>query len=379
MQPIRILQVFTIMNRGGAETMIMNYYRNIDRNKVQFDFLVHRQEKGDYDDEIESLGGKIYRTYNIRPGNYKKYFNYLEDFLENHNEYKIIHSHINENSGFILDIAKSKGIATRIAHSHIATLGIDYKYIFRKYARFYLKNSSTHNFACGEDAGKWLFKKKPFTVINNAIDSKLYSYNKYTRDKVRNELGIDSKFVIGHVGRFGYQKNHDFLIDIFNEVYKINSNSVLLMIGVGAGQSKIREKVNALGLESNVRFLNLRTDVNDIMQAMDVFLFPSLFEGLPVTVIEAQASGLPCVLSDSIDKKTSVSDLVEYISLQKTSKFWATQVIKYNKDFKRKDMCKEIIKHDYDIKNNSKKLEEFYLNEFEKNRQISYNYNTDLQ
>lgn len=357
---IRVLQVLTIMNRGGAESMIMNYYRSIDKSKIQFDFLVHRNEKGDFDDEIEKLGGKIYRAFPIRPGKYHRYKKFLNSFLDEHSEYKIIHSHINENSGFILSIAKKKGIPVRIAHSHIATLGIDYKFIFRQYARLYLKNSTTHNFACGDEAGKWLFKKEKFSIMKNAIDSDVFDYNPMIRKEYRKKFKLENNFVIGHIGRFGYQKNHTFLIDIFNEIVKIKPNSKLILVGVGELQAEIRNKVSSLELQKNVIFLNLRSDVSNLLQMFDIFLFPSLFEGLSVAAVEAQAAGLRCFLSDTISYETSVTDQVRYLSLNLSPKKWAQEICDVA-DYYRKSSKLEIINSGYDININAKKLVDFYL------------------
>ena len=284
MEPIRVLQVVTIMNRGGLETMLMNYYRKIDRSKIQFDFMTNRSERGDYDDEIEALGGRIYRMSPIKPGNYRKYFKELDKFFNEHKEYKVVHSHINENSGFVLRAAKNAGISCRIAHSHLSDLKLDYKYPFRIYARKNLKGNVTDYFACSRRAGEWLFEKKiinsgKITILNNAVDSHKFKINEIIRNKARKDLGIENKKVIGHIGRFNPQKNHKFLIDIFNEVYKKDKDTILLLIGDGYLKEKIQDKVKALGLENGVMFLGVRKDISELMQAMDLFLFPSQFEG----------------------------------------------------------------------------------------------------
>ena len=182
MEPIRILQVVTIMNRGGLETMLMNYYRQMDRSKIQFDFMVHRAEKGHYDDEILSLGGNIYRMPQIRPGNYRLYFKELNDFFSTHPEYKVVHSHINENSSFVLRAAKRAGVPCRIAHSHLSDLGIDLKLPFRLYARFSMKDYPNQYFACSKNAGKWLFgqgvsSSKEITILNNAVNVEEFKFN----------------------------------------------------------------------------------------------------------------------------------------------------------------------------------------------------------
>lgn len=360
MEPIRVLQVVTIMNRGGLETMLMNYYKKVDREKIQFDFMVHREERGDYDDEIEALGGRIFRMNQIRPGNYRKYFKQLDNFFEKHKEYKAIHSHINENSGFVLRSAKKYNIPCRIAHSHLANLKLDYKYPFRLYGRINLNPNVTEYFACSEEAGKWLFKnpRKKVVVLNNAVDTALFVEKDELRLKSRKNLGIDDKFVIGHVGRFNPQKNHTFLIDIFSEIKKLESKSVLLLIGEGYLLKDIKEKVNKLGLEDSVKFLGLRSDISDLMQAMDLFLFPSLFEGLPVVLVEAQAAGLKCVTSTGVTKESDLTNSVEFYDLDTSPEEWAEKIVKLDRS--KKDNSKILREKGYDSSTNIKWLVDFY-------------------
>ena len=319
---IRVLQVVTVMNRGGLETMLMNYYRKMDRNKVQFDFMVHREDKGHYDEEILSLGGRIFRMPQIRPGNYRVYFNKLDQFFSDHKEYKVVHSHINENSSFVLRAAKKAGVPCRIAHSHLSDLGIDLKLPFRLYARSVMKDHPTKYFACSKNAGKWLFRNtntEEIKVLNNAVNVEEFLFNRETRQKVRQELGVRrNQLVIGHIGRFNKQKNHEYLIDIFKSVVEKRPDAVLVMIGEGNLKPQIEKKVSDLGLSSNVRFLGVRSDIADLMQGMDLFLFPSLFEGLPVVLVEAQAAGLQCVISDSITKESDITGRIEFTSLQET-------------------------------------------------------------
>lgn len=367
MEPIRVLQVVTIMNRGGLETMLMNYYRKLDKSKIQFDFMTNRVERGHYDDEIEALGGKIYRLSPIKPGNYKKYFKELDNFFNKHKEYKVVHSHINENSGFVLKVAKKAGIECRIAHSHLSDLKFDYKYPFRVYARKNLKGNVSDYFACSERAGQWLFGKEisslgKVTVLNNAVDTEKFKINNDIRDKVRMKLGVEEKKVIGHVGRFNPQKNHEFLIDVFNEVYKKDKNTVLLLVGDGYLKEKIKEKVKKLNLEQGVKFLGVREDIPELMQAMDLFLFPSQFEGLAVVMVEAQAAGLKVITSTGVTKESDITNNVEFIDLSKGAEYWANAVI--NSDFEKKDSINMMIKKGYDSTNNVKWLSNFYTKKY---------------
>lgn len=376
-KPIRVLQVLTIMNLGGAETMIMNYYRNLDKTKIQFDFLLHRHEKGYFDDEIESLGGKIYKMTPISPKNYLKYKKKLNLFFNEHPEYKIVHSHLNALSSIILGVAKSKNIPCRIAHSHLAVessvlksifkKNSDFKATFKDYIQTLIKvkvaKTATHFFACGEKAGDWLFGEKyknQITVINNAIDASLFTYNAEKRINVINALNLNNKKIIGHIGRFNEQKNHFFLIKIFNEIYKKDKNCVLLLVGEGNLKDKIKAEAKSLNIDKNIRFLGLRDDIPELLQCFDIFLFPSLYEGLPVTLVEAQASGLRIVTSTTVTKEVNISGLITYVDLKNSESHWA-EIVLSKMNYIRKDTFNLILTAGYDIKSNAKALQEFYL------------------
>lgn len=366
MEPIRVLNLFTIMNRGGAETMVMNYYRHIDRTKIQFDFLVHREEEGDYEEEIRQLGGRIYRMIPIYPQNFSKYKKMLREFFREHKEYQIIHSHMSELGYFAFKEAKRQGIPVRICHAHNAPHGWDLKMIMREYFKKRMMPYITHMFMCGIDSGRWLFGKENeehFIQMNNAVDSEKFRYNPAINTEVREELGIlENQLVIGHVGRFNKQKNHEFLIEIFDEVQKIEKNAVLLLIGQGELEEKIQKKVEELNLNSKVRFLGLRRDVERVMQCFDAFLFPSLFEGLPVTMIESQAAGNLNFISDRIPTQCCITDTVEVIPLSKSAKEWAEIMIEKIANFEKKDRKQEIIDAKFDIKESVSWLEDFYIN-----------------
>ncbi|MBS6601858.1 MAG: glycosyltransferase family 1 protein [Clostridium sp.] len=360
--PIKVLVLDTVMDRGGAESMIMNYLRNIDRSKIQMDFMVNRQYKGAYEDEIKSLGGKVFRMCSMYPKNFRRYKKEIREFLKSHPEYKIIHSNLEERSYFPLKEAKKLNIPVRISHAHNAPKGFDIKTIVRYYFRARLKSEVTHMFACGQDAGDWLYGKryrKDFIIQNNAIDAKAYKYNPKIEEEVRKEFNLEGKFVIGHVGRFFLQKNHNFLIDIFNEVYKKDKSAVLLLIGDGELKKEIEKKVLLLGLENSVKFLGVREDVNRLMQAFNIFLLPSLFEGLPVTMIEAQAAGLKCIISDKVTKECDITGNVERISLNVPAKKWAEKILKTR--YEKEDTYEKIKEAKYDIKENALWLENFYI------------------
>ncbi|MFC5773349.1 MULTISPECIES: glycosyltransferase family 1 protein [Ectobacillus] len=364
MKPIRILQVVTVMNRGGLETMLMNYYRKVDRRKIQFDFMVHRSEEGHYDREITSLGGRIYRMPAIKPGNYRKYFRMLAEFFKEHTEYEIVHAHNNENSSFVLRAAKRAGVKCRIAHSHLSDLGFDIKLPFRLYARMVMKGAPNQYFACSERAGTWLFGKhvSHIQVLNNAVDVAQFSYNPLKREEIRSELQAEEKFVIGHVGRFNRQKNHEFLIDIFAAIHKKNENVLLVLIGDGELRPSIQEKVRNLGLEEHVRFLGVREDIANLLQGFDLFLFPSLFEGLPVVLVEAQAAGLPCVVSNNITTESNVTGIVQFKSLKESADKWAQHIL--SMPVHRFETARTLKETGYDTTTMSQWLSDYYVSHY---------------
>lgn len=372
-EPVRILNLFTIMNRGGAETMVMNYYRNVDRSRVQFDFMVHRQERGAYDDEIEAMGGKIYQMPPIKPGKFGKYKKELKRFFNEHPEYQIIHSHMSELGYFAFKEAKAHNVKCTICHAHNAphfkseTFGEKLKDIMRWIFKHKIRKYTDHKFICGMDAGKWLFgrrHKKKFIMMNNAIDAEKFRWNESRAKALREEWELEDKFVICHVGRFNAQKNHSLLIDIFNLVHYQRPNSVLLLAGDGDLEERIKAKVEGLGLSDCVRFLGVRSDINDILLASDVFLFPSLYEGLPVTLVEAQASGIKCVISDAIPADCQITKNIDIVPLEASTGNWANAVLAFADGYHRKDTYPTIVKKDFDIKENAAWLEEFYINEY---------------
>jgi len=367
MDPIRVLQVFTIMNRGGAETMVMNYYRNIDRTKVQLDFLVHRQERGMYENEIEALGGRIFRISPVHPKYFISYQKEISKFLGDHKEYKIIHGNFSELGYFLYKEAKKQGVPIIICHAHNSKMSLDLKAPFRFYWKHACRKYITHMFSCSKPASKWLFGAKNESkaiLMNNAIDVNKFSFNNRKSENMKKKLGLVGKFIIGHVGRFNVQKNHDFLINIFHAIKNKCDSATLILVGQGELEEKIVQKVKKMGLEDSVLFLGSRADVNEVMQAFDVFLFPSLFEGLPVTMVEAQAAGLKCIISDTIPAEVEITNLVKFISLAKPATYWADEILIYKDHYKRKDRYAEIVNSGYDIKENAKWLEEFYLRSY---------------
>lgn len=360
MEEVRILQVVTHMERGGLESMIMNYYRHIDREKVQFDFLVHRQEQAAFDDEIESLGGRIYRLPRLVPWS-KNYLAALNRFFDEHQEFNVVHVHQDCLSSVILKAAMQHNVPVRVAHSHSANQDKNLKYPIKLWYKRGIPKYATNLFACGKGAGSWMFGGASYQIINNAIDVSAYTYDPTKRQEMRRQLGLENEFTIGHVGRFNQPKNHSFLLDIFAALLKKESNAVLLLAGGGEDMPKIQAKAEALDIAEHVRFLGIRSDVAGLMQAMDVFVFPSLYEGLPVTMVEAQAAGLPCIISDKVPPECIITEgLVDIMPLSAGAETWSDKLLE-KRDTPRTDRRSEIAAHGFDITTEAVKLQKFYL------------------
>jgi len=359
-EPIRIAHIIGKYVGGGVEAVVMNYYRHIDRNKIQFDFICDEDSTNIPYEEIEKLCGKVIL---IPP--YQKIFKYQKELRKvlKEGKYKIVHSHINTLSVFPLYAAKKAGVPVRIAHSHSTSNKKEWKKnIIKNILRPFSKVFATDYFACTEHAGRWLFGNKTYDngdvfILNNAIDIDKYRFNEEIRNAKRRELKIsDDDIVIGHIGRFVEQKNHDFLIDIFNEVHKENINYKLLLIGQGPLKNNIKEKVKKLNLEECVQFLGQRDDTSELYQAFDLFLFPSLYEGLGMVMIEAQCSGLPCIASTEVPKNAEVIENVSLIELDQSLEFWKN-IIKNLSSKERILDVEGIRKAGYDINEESKKIE----------------------
>lgn len=355
--PIRILHIVTYMGRGGLETMLMNYYRAIDRNRIQFDFLTHRDFRADYDDEIEALGGRIYRLPNLNPFS-RGYLGALDRFFAEHPEYRIVHSHLDCMSAIPLKAAKKHGVPVRIAHAHSSRQDRDLKYPLKLLFKRGIARQATQLFACGREAGKWMFGTDDFHVLNNAIDAERYRFDPKVRQEVRSELGIPADaLVAGHVGRFMAPKNHGFLLRIFAQ---LPENATLLLVGDGELRAENEQLANDLGIRDRVLFAGLRSDVDRLLQAMDVFVFPSLYEGLPLSIIEAQAAGLPCLISDKVPIECKKTDLITQLPLDASPAEWAEAVLAAAKQ-PRTDTLMQIREAGFDIRANAEWLQNYYL------------------
>lgn len=373
-EPIRILQIVGRMDRGGIETMIMNLYRNIDRDKIQFDFLAHYGREADYNDEIRTLGGRIYEMpalKNEKHVYYWRVFEYvtaLRKFFHEH-KYKIIHGHMTNTASIYMPIARDCGVTCRIVHSHNTCAKAGLLGYVTDFLQKLIYIDATDLFACSNAAAKWFYTSKSIeagkvTVLHNAVDAKKFRYNKDIRNLMRKELGLENKIVIGCVARFRAEKNHIFLLDVLKEITKCRNNVVLVFVGDGPCEKEVKKKATELQLINDVIFLGMRADIADIMQAMDVFTLASLWEGLPVVGIEAQASGLRCIVSDSITDEMNVIDMVEYISLDAPLNEWAERLI-IAAEQPRVDTFYRIKESGYDIHTVAPWLQEFYMRKAE--------------
>ncbi|MEK3941947.1 glycosyltransferase family 1 protein [Paenibacillus sp. FSL L8-0323] len=363
-EKIRILHVLGGLNRGGAETMVMNVYRNIDRSKIQFDFIIHTTEKCDYEDEIKNLGGEIYRVPRYNGKNHIVYKNVWHKFFRLHSEYKIIHGHLRSTAAIYLNIAKKYKLKT-IAHSHNTSSGSGVAAVIKNVMQIPIRYIADYLFACSDDAGKWLFGKnvinnKKYRIIENSIDCDSYMYNDHLRNNMRKSLDLNDKYVIGHVGRFNIQKNHEFLLEVFFELQKSRSNAVLLLIGDGELRGDLEQRILDLEIQEKVIFTGVISNVNDFMQIMDIFVFPSHFEGLGMVVIEAQAAGLPCIVSDTVPSEAHVTNLIKSLSLSLSATEWANEILNSEIINNRLDANIEVKKSGYNIAESSEFLEKFY-------------------
>lgn len=363
-QPLRILHVANMNSDSGVACFIMNYYRHMDKKRIQFDFVVDKIIKNNFIDEIKSLGGNVFIVPEHR-NNLYNYYHALNKILTCH-KYRVIHAHESILSLVALYIAKKNGVEIRIAHSHNALMGSLLKNIIVYICRPFFRIYCTHFFACSAKAAQFLFGKKMYKkstvkIIFNAIDVKAWKYTPLKRPQIRKLLDLpDEKFIIGHVGRMDYQKNHTFLLKIFSHIIKKDKNCKLILIGDGALHDDIVNEIEQLDLTSYVLCLGVRNDVPELMQAMDVFVLPSHHEGLPVVGIEAQTSGLPCVFSSTITKEVNITKNVEFIDLEADKEYWANRIL-LRKGYTRVATDAQVKEAGYDIVDQAQNLEKFYL------------------
>ena len=366
-EPKRILQVLGRLNRGGAENMVMNLYRAVDREKVQFDFVIHTDKHCDFTDEVISLGGKIFSAprYNVK--NHFAYKKWWNKFLSEHPEYKVIHGHMYSIASIYLKIAKKYGLTT-ISHSHSSSAKSGIAGKVRLLTQRPLRNIPDWLFACSGLAGEWLYGKdvtnrKNYILLTNAIDTDKYVYSEIVEKEVREEFNLGEKFVVGHVGRIFAPKNHKYLLEVFKEIKNLKFDAHLMVVGTGPMEDEVKGWIKEMGLEDSVTMTGVRSDVNRIMQSFDCFVFPSLYEGLPVTVVEAQTASLPCFVSDSVTDEVCLTDLVTMLSIEKAPSEWAKEIVLKTDGFKKYNTKQKITDAGYDIAFTAQWLQEFYLKE----------------
>lgn len=357
-KPIRVAQMMTDMNYGGVEMVVMNYYRHIDRTRFQFDFFALEGSTLPQREEIKQLGGRVYVVpkYTHLPQYERAITNLFQQ-----NGYDIVHSHMNTLSVFSLWGAKRAGVPNRIAHNH-STAGKGegaknvMKYLLRPFATVY----PTRLCACSETAGRWLYGSKPFRVFNNAIETERFVYDPAVREATRKELGLGDRLVVGHIGRFCYAKNHEFLLKVMAEVCRLRPDAVLLLVGEGELEADARQQVQALGLKDHVRFLGRQEDTAKFYQAMDVFVLPSRYEGLGIVLIEAQAASLPVICSSEVPQEAKILPSMQYLSLGESPAAWATATVQAAEQAERRNTAGALQEAGYDIRTEARKLEAFY-------------------
>lgn len=371
MESIRILHEIVMMDPGGIETQLMRIYRNIDRNRVQFDFLVHRPQEGAYDDEIRSLGGRIYYAEPFNPFHYAGYYNSMLRFFKAHPEYKIMIAHTELALGPLM-CARKAGIPMRICYSHNGQFAFSLKRCFMDFETLFLKKYCTDMFAVSKLAARYTFGNRAVEagkvrIIQNGIHVEDFVFNAEIRNQKRKELGMEDKLIVGHVGRFMTQKNHMFLLETFAQLKLLRPDARLVLIGEGRLEEKIREKAEALGISDSVSFLGRRSDVNDWMKAMDVMLLPSLWEGFPNVAIEAQASALPVYMSENVTEEAAFSPYCVRLPLNTGAQNWAQRICNDLKHpLPRVDMSQTMLEKGCNVRATAKWYEEFYLEQFKR-------------
>ena len=373
-QPVRILHILGNTQLGGAESRIMDLYRHMDRSVVQFDFVVHSKEEGYFNEEIRKLGGRIFRVPRFRVLNYFSYCRAWKKLLQEHrdadgrSEFHMIQGHMTSTAAIYLPIARKCGIETTIAHARSAGVDKGLKGILTRFLRRNLSKKADYLFTCSELAGISVFGKKAVEqgrtrFLPNAIDCQKFAPDPLVREKIRRELGIENCYVIGHVGRFHYAKNHEYLLRVFAELVKRKTRDyVLLLLGEGSGMEDIRILSRELGLGDKVYFLGNKSNVNDYYQAMDYFVYPSRFEGMPGTIVEAQTAGLRCLMSDTICKEVIATELVTTRSIREDPGLWADE-IEQHLQYQRSSRVDEMKELGFDVHGQAVLMTDFYTKE----------------
>lgn len=359
---MKVLQITSDLDGGGVDRLLYDYCSRMIPD-IQFDFIVTAEKEGILEQPLKELGCSIYHVSQFRTS-LKNHNLQMREIIER-GKYDVIHDHSGYKAFINLKIAKECGIKIRIAHSHQAFMAESVKSrLLRILVTPITKYFATDLFACGIDAGRWMWGEKTFSagkvrIMTNAINIPAFTFSEETRSDMRKQLGIENKFVVGNVARFSYQKNHEFILDIFREIKNRCADAVLLLVGGGELENNIKAKVSDYSLDDSVLFLGVRNDVPKLLSTMDAFVLPSRFEGLPVTLVEAQAASLPSYAADTITKEIGITDYVEYISLGRPASEWANSVCGAMA-YRRGDMSSEIAAGNYDIEAETLKIKKLY-------------------
>ena len=358
---IRVLQMIGTLDLGGSQSMVMNLYRNIDREQIQFDFILDHPDGRYFVPEIEALGGRVYSLAPFRGTNAGEVRRDWNNFFYTHPDYTVLHSHVRSYASLYLPVAKAHGLQT-VIHSHSTSNGSGVSAAVKEVLQKPLRHQADVLMACSTEAGEWLYGKKAcqserFVLLPNAVDLRRFAPDEEKRRALRKKMGLEGRLVLGHVGRFNEVKNHRFLLEVFREVHRLHPASSLLLLGEGAMQEEIARLAVDLGVAEDVLMTGNRDDVPEFLRIMDRFVFPSLWEGLPVTVVEAQAAGLPCFLSDVITRDVDLTPLVHYLPLGDPGR-WADEILR---DHPRQDVRADIARAGYDIQSAAAFLSRLYL------------------
>lgn len=362
---LRIAVIMGKMDSGGKKNLVMEYYRHIDRDKVQFDFICDSDSQAIPDEEIRSLGGRVYR---IAP--YQRIIRNMLDIkklcIENH--YPVMHAYNSTMNVFPMLVAKMAGVPVRISESLSMAHEGEFKTVLKKMLKPMSRWFATHYMSCGEDCGRWQFGDKLFdagkvAVFKTVVNTEFNSYRPEVRERTRKEFDLDEKMVIGHIGRFVPQKNPLFLIDIVAEVFKREEDAVLLLIGDGDLKKEMQKKIKDLGISKQIKYLGRREDIQQFYNAMDAFLLPSLYEGLPVVGLEAQSCGLPMFFSTEVTSEASACELGHFLKLNDSPEKWADELIKAMKENMpiRKSRAKDVAKAGFDSASEALRLQKYYM------------------
>lgn len=362
----KILHIVGGLNTGGVQTVVMNLLRYIDREKYEFHFVVFGEQKGFFEDEVNRLGGKVFHIPNFK-FNYIGYITTLINLMKSSGPYSIVHSHVHLNSGAVLLAARLAGVTGRIAHAHSIKRDDEnkgaVKRIYEKTMKTLIQKNTTYYLACSHDAGNYLFGKKNFkqngSVLPNSIELEKFAFSYSDRIKVRKELNIENKLVMGNVGRLSKVKNQAFILEILEDVLRKGLDATLLLIGDGEEQESLVKFARNKGIEDKVLFLGNKNDISLFLNAMDVFLFPSLHEGLGISIIESQANGLATLISDRIPKEAIFNENVYVLNLHDKVDIWSEKLIQVNLEHIN-EVNPKLYEHGYDIRSLGNKIDEIY-------------------